>query len=612
MVIRILDNSLINKIAAGEVIERPSSVVKELLENSLDAKATEIKIEIEEAGLKKIKVTDNGSGMTKEDLTLSYKRHATSKIQNTEDLFNITSLGFRGEALASIAEVSNTKIQTKTADSNIGSQLQVEAGNVINETECAIPTGTIVEVTDLLFNLPARKKYLKSNETEFNSILKTVTKYALIRQDVSIKLIKDSKIIINSQKTSDLLNNITYIYGAEITKNLLEVNHEESGIKILGYISRPNLTRSDKSDQSLFINKRYTKNSVISDAIYNAYKTLLFIHRHPIFILDMEISPTEIDVNVHPSKEIVKLKNEELISQIIYRAISKAFQETSLIPTASTEKESRGSPIKDYQFKLDYQTNLKIRESTSNQPTPQIPQQNQATNETQEILKIKTINNIQEPHTIYKLPQEETQTTVKEETQTYHPNFGPFRILGQINKSFIVAETPEGLSIIDQHAAEERVNYENFLKQKSKNAIKTQNLLKPQIIELSPTQRIVAINNKELLNNLGFDIEDFANNTIKLSSIPEVFGKMKTNLIIDIINEIEKNNSTTIQTQIEERIIKFACRASIKAGDELTIYEMNNLLKRLAQCQNPYSCPHGRPTVINFTISDLEKKFKRK
>lgn len=574
MTIKILENSLINKIAAGEVIERPASVVKELIENSIDAFASEIKIEIDNAGLRKIKITDNGCGMNPEDLLLSYKRHATSKISNDEDLFNIMSLGFRGEALASIAEISNLKITTKTKGSVFGTFAEIEGGEMKKSNSCGCPDGTIVEVSDLLFNVPARKKYLKSYDIEFGYILKVVTRYALIKKNVSFKLIKDGKEILNSRKTENLLDNISYIYGTDISKDLIEVDFSQNGISIYGFISKPSLTRSDKSDQSLYVNSRYVRNSIISNSIYEAYKTLLFIHRHPVFVLNINISPHEIDVNVHPAKEIIRLKEEELVSNFVYSAISNAFKKHSLIPDTNVFEESISKPLKEYSFKTDIQSNLEFSISNKN-------------------------NFIKEGNEEY--------SNIKK-----HDNFGPFVVLGQINQSFIIANSPQGLSVIDQHAAEERVNYEKFMKEKKNNAIKTQKFLTPKIIELHPFQHIIAMNNYDFIRTLGYEFEDFGENSVKLSAVPEIFGRMKSILFIDIINELEKNKGEIINSQIEERIIRFACRASIKAGDEMTLFEMRELLRKLEECENPYTCPHGRPTIINFSIGDLEKRFKRK
>ncbi len=565
--IRILNESIINKIAAGEVIERPASVVKELLENSFDAGADEIKIEIYDYGLKKIKISDNGLGMTKDDALLSFKRHATSKIKKESDLFEIRSLGFRGEALASIAEISNLRIITKTQNKSLGTYIEIEAGKLIKSEEIGCPAGTIIEVNNLFFNVPVRKKYLKTNDIELSNILKVITKYALIKKRVSIRVFHNNKELLNSQKTDSLLNNIIYVYGAEIGKNLIKVDYEEDNISIKGYISKPSLTRADKSEQSLYINERAIKNAVISEAIYNAYKTLLFINRHPIYVLNININPNDIDVNVHPTKTVVRLKHEGLLSKVVTNAIKEALYSSNLIVEASLENSKDRKPIKKYSLPEEKQTVLTIREKS----------------------------------TKYSIQKEEKEKRV----------FGPFYVLGQINRTFIIVENPEGLAIIDQHAAQERVNYEKFMKELKEQAIKKQNFLKPRIIELTNMQYLAAKNNKDFINHLGFEFEDFGNNTIKLISVPEVFGKLKSTLFIDILNELVNLKDRTINEEIEQKIIRFACRASVKAGDELTIPQMKELLKELEKTENPYSCPHGRPTIINFNIAELEKKFKR-
>ena len=570
MVIKLLDNSIINKIAAGEVIERPASVVKELLENSFDSGADEIKIEISEAGIKKIKISDNGSGMTKEDALISYKRHTTSKINNEEDLFSINSLGFRGEALASIAEISNLKIITKTFDSSLGTFIEVEGGKLIKEENIGCSSGTIIEVNDLFFNVPARKNFLKSNEIELSKIINIITKYALIKNDVSIKLIHNSKEILNSHKTNFLINNIIFVYGPEIAKDLINVNYEENGVIVKGYISKPVLTRADKSDQSLYVNKRYVKNNLISQAIYEAYKTLLFINRHPVFILEILIEPKEIDVNVHPAKTEIRIKKEELISGIIFNSIKNAFQNSNLIVSASLENETNHKPIKKYEFAKDKQSVLMVKDSLK-----------------------KDISFIE-------------NNEIKKKNI-----FENFYLLGQINKTYIIGENPEGLIVLDQHAAEERVNYEKFMNEKKSGAIKKQNLLMPRIIELTPIQYRASLNNKTFFESLGFNFDDFGNNSIKLTTIPEIFGRLKSTLLLDVINEIVNLNGKIVDKEIEERIIRFACRASVKAGEELTSVEMRQLIENLGKTDNPYSCPHGRPTLISFSIADLEKKFKR-
>jgi DNA mismatch repair protein MutL len=574
--IQILNDSIINKIAAGGVIERPANVVKELLENSFDAGADEIKIEIIDAGLKKIRISDNGEGMSRADALLSFKRHATSKIESENDLFNISSLGFRGEALASIAEVSNLKIITKTEDSVLGTYIEVEAGQLIKSDVIGCNKGTIIEVNDLFFNVPARKKYLKSDDIELNHIIKIVTKYALIKKDISIRLIHNNKELINSQKTDSLLNNIIFIYGPEIAKNLVEVSYEEEGVLVKGYISKPSLTRADRSEQSLYLNDRYVRDGIISDAIYNAYKTLLFINRHPVFVINISLAPNEVDVNVHPTKTNIRLKNEELVAGVVHNAIRNAFQ-TNLVPEVSVEKESSNIPVKQYEFQTDRQSSLPIK--------PASPE-----------------GNVKEQNLEYPEKKEETRVVEK---------IGPLYILGQVNKTYIIAENKNSLVIIDQHAAEERVNYERFMTELKEKAIKKQYLLQPRIVELNRVQYNAANQNKEFLTKIGFEFEDFGDRTIKLTAVPEIFGRLKSVLFIDILNELVSLKDKILNREIEERIIRFSCRASVKAGDEMTMPQMKQLFERLEQCENPYTCPHGRPTIISFNIADLEKKFKR-
>jgi DNA mismatch repair protein MutL len=591
MPIKILNNSLINKIAAGEVIERPANVVKELLENSLDADATEIKIEIRNAGLTKIKVSDNGIGMNKDDLMLSCKRHATSKIKDEKDLNAINSLGFRGEALASIAEVSHLTIKTKEEKEDVGHILEIEGGIKLNSQKIGCSNGTIIEINNLFYNVPARKKFLKSPEVELAHIIDIVTRYALQKKEVSITLLNNKKEILNSAVTKNQLNNIIYIYGTENSKSLIEVDYKTPKLKIQGYISKPSLTRANKNEQSLYVNGRYVKSRIINEAIYSGYKTLLFTNRHPIYILNITIDPSEIDVNIHPNKLDIRIQNEKEVCETIFSGIKEALETQILIPTTTLETETKQKPTKTYTLTKDKQSNLFSE------------QQNQST-------KPLTIQDTSiEQEYPASPPLTKTDNSV---THTVRPSlFLDFVILGQINKTFIIAETQNGLALIDQHAAQERVNYEKFLKELKGNALKKQHLLQPKIIELNPREHQIAITNKDFIEKLGFEIDDFGSNSIKLSSIPQIFGKLKTTLFIDIVNELAKINTSIINTEIEEKIIKYACRASIKAGDELTRTEMKQLLEQLEQTNNPYSCPHGRPTVIQLTNADLEKKFKR-
>jgi len=602
MTIKVLDDSLINKIAAGEVIERPANIIKELVENSLDANADAIKIEIENSGLKKIRVVDNGSGMSREDLLLSYKRHTTSKISNASDLQSIESLGFRGEALASMAEVSYIKIKTKEKDSDVGNMVEVEGGILLANEKIGCPDGTSVEIQDLFYNVPARKKFLKSPEVELAHIIDIVTRYALIRKDISFILSHNDKEILNSQKTDNQLNNIIFVYGTDIAKNLIEVDYKAADIKIQGFISKPNLTRANKNEQSLFVNNRYVRSQPINDAIYSAYKTFLFTNRHPIYILNLTIKPSTVDVNVHPNKLDIRLRNERDVCESFFVAVKKALGSHILIPTATPETETKRKATNIYELKKDVQSNLFQEEKIENDEDEQEDIEQEKVEQEFDY----TINQI--TNKVEDRPIQPELVKTKEEKIN---KFKDFRVLGQVNKTFIVTENEEGLAIIDQHAAEERVNYEKFMEELKEKAIKKQTLLEPKLLELNPIQYQTAANNLEFLEKLGFTYEDFGGTTIRVTAIPEIFGKLKTTLLIDIINELAKVNKDIIDQEIEDRIIRMSCRASIKAGDELSFSQMKELIEELGRAENPYSCPHGRPTIIQLTQADLEKKFKR-
>ncbi|MGK0208990.1 MAG: DNA mismatch repair protein MutL [Patescibacteria group bacterium] len=606
MTIKLLDNHLINKIAAGEVIERPANVIKELLENAIDANATQIKIEIEDAGITKIKISDNGDGMERDDLHLACKRHATSKIKTEEDLNAIYSLGFRGEALASIAEVSNIKIKTKTKDNEVGYLLEIEGGIQLNDQKVGCSDGTIIEISNLFYNVPARKEFLKTPEVELAHIIEIVTKYAIINRTTTITLHHNKKEIINSPATDNQLNNIIYIYGTETAKQLIEVDYRTQNLKIQGYTSKPQLTRANKSEQSLYINGRYIRSKVISEAIYATYKTLLFTGRHPIFILNITINPKEIDINIHPNKLDVRLKKEQEVCEAFYLAIKKAFDNQILIPEVNLDNTEVKQQKKTYEIQDHTQSNLFTAQPTNEEVSLD---QSQITSEYTIPKEDKKVYD----HSIAEMAETKLQPYPEELEKLEKLNpFENINILGQTNKMFILAECEDGMLIIDQHAAEERVNYEKFVEERKNNALQKQALITPQVIELNPTQYLKTISQKEFLNNIGFDIEDFGNNTIKVSTIPQVFDRLKNaNVLIDIINQLTTATPGIINKEIEDRIIRFACKASIKAGDEITLSQMNFLMLKLGNCENPYTCPHGRPTTIQLTKADLEKKFKR-
>jgi DNA mismatch repair protein MutL len=564
MNIKLLSEELINKISAGEVIERPSSVIKELLENSLDAQATKIEIRIENYGQSLIEIKDNGLGMDKENALKSILRHATSKINQEDDLYNISTLGFRGEALASIAAVSKLQLITKQENSLEGFKLEIDAGKIVNQTIFGSEQGTSIKVKDLFYNTPARKKFLKTDSVELKHILDVVTRYALINQNVSFKLYHNNNLLINSPITNNWLDKIISIYGLEISKELIEINNQVDNLKISGFISKPNGARNDRSQQSFYVNKRWVKSDLLRDAIYDAYHSLIFVNKHPFLVLNIELNPQEIDVNVHPAKTEIKFEEQEKIKHFVTETIKERLKESNLIPE------------------------VKIKES-------------------QLILKpIK--NNYTSDHS--------EQLVLKTEVANYVPcqkinnKFPPLRIIGQIHKTYFVAETTDGIILIDQHVVEERINYEKFMRELLNKHVHLQTLLNEEILEFTPQENMSIVENMDQLKLWGFDLELFGTNTYRVKTIPLIFNKLQPKeLIYEIINNLNKNKLEEVQ---EEIITRMACRASIKGGDEMTIPQLTKKLSELEQCDFSYNCPHGRSIFIKIPLDEIEKKFNRR
>jgi len=559
MKINKLDNKLINKIAAGEVIERPASVVKELVENSIDAQSTEIEIEIERSGLKKIIIKDNGIGMAKEDLLISIERHSTSKIKGLADLYTIATLGFRGEALASIAAISNLTIISTTSDNIEGTELEAESSKIINIKPSPPRKGTLISVKDLFFNVPARKKHLQSEQAEFNHILDIIQRYALSNPEITFRLTHNNKEIINAHK-GNFMERIISLHGLEFSKQLLSLEFSKKefhNLKIQGYIGKPSLTRSTKDGQSFFINNRFIKNKTISSALQDAFHTLLMTNRYPIAILKLNIDPEALDVNVHPAKTTIRIEDESKLYNEIFDAIRKTLLENELIKEEFEEQVTFASTKKDE----------KLKEKTY------------FTKDRQQVLE----------------GQEQEQNL-------------DLAILGQLNKTYILAEDKEGLLIIDQHAAEERYNYEQLMEKYSKG-IETQLLVSPDVIELNPKDSLALNKIRKDLSIFGFQIEDFGENSFLIRSVPFILGKHSTTDILKDIIETQKTGK--IEQLKEKMLIMMACKASVKAGKELTTPQMYELMKKLYTCKLPYSCPHGRPVIIRITNKDMEKKFKR-
>ncbi len=552
-----LDQNLINKIAAGEVIERPSSVVKELIENSIDAKATKIFVEIDDSGFGLIRIKDNGVGMSDEDAELSIERHATSKLKNVDDLFKIQTLGFRGEALSSISSVSNMILTTKCKDDDTAIRLKIEAGKIYDKINIGYEDGTTIEVKDLFFNVPARKKFLKNLKLEFQSIVDVITKYSLIHPDIFFKLIHNKKEILMCP-ISDWKGRVLDIYDSEVAKSLIEVKYEKGPYKITGFIGKPHLTRSDTSHQSLYVNNRYIKNPIISSAIYDAYHTLLFKHRHPFIILSIEIDPSLIDVNVHPTKKEIRINREAEMKDIVFTALRQTLDSENLFPE-----------------NIDTQQNIFIEDVKVSAPIPR-----------------KKVEKTTQSELAFTEPKEELNV----------------RILGKVHNCFVIIETEDGICLLDQHAADERVNYDKFMDMYMSKSIEVQQLLTPLVLNVSPQEKVLIESSLELFKELGFTIEDFGEDSFILRSLPIMLKRLQSKeIFMDMLSDI--NN---LDKKKEAIVTSMACRGSIMKGDDLSYTQLKDLLIRLDKTKSPYTCPHGRPTKIFMTLSEIEKKFKRR
>ena len=568
-----LDQNLINKIAAGEVIERPASVVKELVENSMDAGATSITVEIAEGGKSLIKITDDGHGIEADELPTAIKRHSTSKIKSAEDLFNISTLGFRGEALASIGSVSYMKITSKIKSADSAQLIEVEDGRLITNKPAAANNGTTIEVNNLFFNVPARKKHQKSMQAEFRHILDIITRYILINPQIQFKLIHNDKIVITSPSSTNTLANVATVYGRSITKSLVPINFSFFDIEIMGFISKPELTRADRTYQSIYVNKRHIKNSTVQRAVYDGYGELLFHGRHPIFILDIKIDPQKIDVNVHPQKSEIRIQKEQELYSAVRNAIISAFSDEKLIPQIQEFK----TKLVDQKLIITDKDDFGKSQSTlsSHASTSHSDEESDEKAETKSELRIK--------------------------------------LIGKLHNTYVIAQDEEGMLLVDQHAAHERVMYEKLLNDFKNDSIKVQELISPLMIEANPNEKLIIEGNIELLKSLGITIEHFGKSTFVIRALPNILQKQQTPALInDIIDELNNDELKKITKIKEERIAMAACKSAVKAHDVLEFPQIYKILDELFACENPNTCPHGRPTMIHFPLYELEKKFKRK
>lgn len=669
--INILNADTANKIAAGEVVERPSSVVKELVENSLDAGAKNITIEIQNGGESLIKIIDDGSGVHPEDVEKAFNPHATSKIKDTYDIFSINTLGFRGEALPSIASIARVDFKSKIADFDMGKELIISGGEKESLTDCSMNRGTQIEVRDLFFNVPARKKFLKTTARESALINDLVNRISLANPDVSFKLFNNNKKILNTYGNGKLIDVIRTIYGKSTAENLIYFEEHKDTASVYGFIGNDTLARASRNNQSLFVNKRYVKNRSLTVAVENAFRSFNVTGKFPFFVLFIDTYPELIDVNIHPTKSEIKFKDERFIFKVVFDAVHSAMREyvkdTFTLPEEEEKKfealkeeviqESLDKEISTLE-KLKENINYKVSEDRKkeeiysynpskdyeakteiNIPVDFLSKENQEesfsinnyleNNEFKEISAKREIsydpilikNEIRDKvsentydsleSSDYKCNKNEYGNSL-EETIYKEAKFPKLKVIGQFNKTYILAEYDSTLYLIDQHAAHEKILFEKYSSDIAKKKVEIQPLMIPLVVTLPTEDYLYYDENKEIFEKAGFKISDFGDNSIRIEEVPYFLDKLNpTELIISMINNLKKmGTGETVEVKYN-KIASMSCRAAVKANDVLSILEMENLIEDLRYINDPFHCPHGRPTIIKFTSYELDKKFKR-
>ena len=708
----LLDELTINQIAAGEVIERPASVVKELVENSIDAGATNICIDVKNGGISSIRITDNGKGIEPDDMEIAFERHATSKIRTADDLTTVKSMGFRGEALASIAAIANVEMISKTADNEYGHKIVVEAGNVIEKDIVGAGVGTTITVKNLFFNTPVRYKFLKKDYTESGYIEDAVTRLALINPNIAFKLTNNDKTIIQTIGDGNVKNCVYGIFGKEIANGIIDVNYEYENIKISGVVGKAEIARNNRTNQMFFVNKRYVKDKTLSASIEQAYKGMLTIGKHAFCIINIEIDPNEVDVNVHPAKLEVRFKEENKVFKAIYHAVKEALLSSDLVvhsektedvkeeqkinepviplenkqennnrnrfsslfkrkpqnlnwekeevserinlvealynqkkeaekdktiiePEAKLEEKIE-EPVKELETNIQEKTEEQVKEKEPEkveEKLPSIEELNLKFEEMYEKTFGKKIRDVKEEETNYNLEENSKQqaddvaaTVVEENKKEEEANLSIFenkdtyvepikyKFIGIAFSTYIILEIENELYILDQHAAHERIMYEKIKKNFYNNGAKdSQLMLLPDIITLTHKEMDIAKANYKMFEQAGFTLEEFGDNTIKLTGVPNICIDLDTKeLFLNILDEID-TVAVTARQEIEEKFIAtVACKAAVKANMALNYQEVEALMDDLLKLPNPFTCPHGRPTAIKMSKIDIEKKFSRR
>ena len=660
--IQVLDQVTIDKIAAGEVIERPASIVKELVENAIDAGATHVTIEIEEGGISLIRITDDGSGIMKEDIRNAFLRHSTSKIRNVEDLLHITSLGFRGEALSSIAAVTKVEVITKTKEAILGTRYVIEGGQELSLDEAGSSDGTTFIIRQLFYNVPARRKFLKTAMTEAGHVQDLLIRLALSHPEVAFRFLNNNQEKLRTSGSGKLKDVIYNIYGRDVASNLLELDYRQGGIHITGYLGKPLITRGNRNFETFFVNGRYVKSTMISRAVEDAYKDFMMQHKFPFVVLHFQVDTETVDVNVHPTKMELRFQNQQEVYKTVFEAIHRQLLEPELIPQVevpepltSPVQEKKKTPSPDLKLVRRAIPSDSKEASVSIATTPRDsaaqtvpePVKEEPHNEDYFIRKMRervmsyhnrnSSAEVKDQKKIFR-PEEQKkriQTSVREAT-TYKINETPvvqkpeqlnlfeekllkrevraeYRLIGQVFDTYWLVQFQDNLYIIDQHAAHERVLYERTLKEMKNREFTSQYLSPPIILTLSMQEAELLKTHKERFERIGFEIEPFGGEEYAIRAVPaNLFSIAKKELFMEMLDNLADGLSTNMTPDIiDEKVASMSCKAAVKGNNRLSAQEVDALISELLELENPYHCPHGRPTIIAMSKKELEKKFKR-
>lgn len=644
--IQLLDQKTINKIAAGEVVESPKSVVKELTENAMDAGASTVTVEIREGGTSYIRVTDNGCGIPRDQVEAAFLRHSTSKLTQIEDLEKIFTMGFRGEALASIAAVAQVEMTTKTKDEEMGTFIQISGGEVKSIQDVACTEGTTVVVQNLFYNVPARRKFLKKPATESGYVSDLMNKLALGHPELSFCYINNGASILHTSGNGDGRASVFYVYGKDAAGAMMDISFARGDYRLTGLIGKPELSRGNRNYENLFINGRFIKNSIVSSAVEDAYKTRIMIGKFPVYVLNLEVDPSQVDVNVHPAKLEVRFKNDDEVYDFFYDAVSAAFEDQVLIPRANLEKKPTPPKEKAEQQTLSAWTapqketfketkpvspaaeiKYTSREQDAPPPVPSgsgrsvdqllkrnEPQKTAVREDAASYRKEGTASTAVPADFVVESPASPEHTNQPQETEKAEkqPFFRNYRIVGQVFGTYWLVEQGDCLYLIDQHAAHERILFEKLMKEFREERVVSQRLLSPVMLRLTEREKEILRENQTLLEGFGFGIEEFSGREYALCAVPFLLkAPSGTGFFTEILDQLETENPSSVYDMKLLTIATMACKAAVKGHDRLNVQEADRLIEDLLKLENPFTCPHGRPTIVEWTKYQMEKMFKR-